>query len=81
MATLFILDVPEFRPLAETLAAMPGLRAERLGSFTRVTAPATLAVARARTGLDKAIWFGALTGGYQGRVERFDEDELRIAAA
>lgn len=81
MSTLYILDVPEFRPLAEVLTSAPGLSAERVGSFTRVSTAGTLSVTRASTGLEKAIWFGALTGGYQGRVERFDEDELRIADA
>jgi hypothetical protein len=81
MTTLFILDVPEFRPLAEALGATSGLEVQRIGAFTRVSAPGTLAVTRASSGLDKAVWFGALTGGYQGRIERFDEDELRIAAA
>jgi hypothetical protein len=78
MASLFVLDVPEFQPLIEA-AGKAGTSVTRKASFARLSAPGRLIIERQATGLGLAIWYGALTGGYQGRVERFDGDQIIIA--
>ncbi len=78
MASLFVLDVPEFAPLIHA-AGQGGTQVLRKANFARLSAPGRLVVDRAATGLGLAIWYGALTGGYQGRVERFDGDQIVIS--
>lgn len=78
MASLFVLDVPEFQPLIDAVGKA-GNGVTRKAGFARLSAPGRLVVERRATGLGLAIWYGALTGGYQGKVERFDSDQLVIA--
>jgi hypothetical protein len=78
MVTLFVLKVPEFTGLREAAARKKELTLQEYSSYARISAPAELRLSRTETGLGKAVWYGALTGGYQGRVVQFDDDELRI---
>lgn len=78
MASLFVLDVPEFAPLIDA-AGRGGVQVVRKASFARLSTPGRLVVDRAATGLGLAIWYGALTGGYQGDIERFDGDQIVIS--
>jgi hypothetical protein len=77
MAFLYVLDVPEFAPLIA--AAAGGSAAVTLkGDYAQLSQAGALVLRRDVSGLGLAVWFGALTGGYRGRVECFDEHELRI---
>ena len=81
MATLFVLDVPEFAPLHRA-ARQAGLAVRQAdGGYLRFDGAPELALERARAGLGKAVWYGALTAGYVGRVVRFDDDRLVISDA
>jgi non-ribosomal peptide synthetase component E (peptide arylation enzyme) len=81
MATLFVLDVPEFAPL-QRAARQAGLAVQQAdGGYLRFDGAPELALERARAGLGKAVWYGALTAGYVGRVVRFDDDRLVISDA
>lgn len=76
MATLYVLDVPEFAPLVQ--AAQAALKVTRNGDYFAVRGD-EVRIARKATGLRKSIWYGALTGGFEGRLAKFDDDELVIA--
>ena len=76
MPILFVLDVPEFAPLIAGAAA--GHRVERRGGYAMIKAAEKVVVERAKSGLGDAVWFGALTGGYEGRVVEFSADRLVI---
>lgn len=80
MVTLFVLQVPEFAPLREAVARKAGLKVEESARYTRISADSELHLLRQETGLGKAVWYGALTGGYSGKIVRFDDDELRITS-
>jgi hypothetical protein len=82
MALIFVLDVPEFRALVE--AAREGARYQvrepRLGYWTIEGRPG-LRFERKALGFKPAVWHGALTGGFVGRITRFDNDVLEIEDA
>ena len=75
MAMLYVLDVPEFAPLV-SFAEERGLQVARAPGYIRISASPRLEIARMPTGLGKAVWFGALTGGFTGEISRFDDDML-----
>ena len=75
MATLYVLDVPEFAPLVA--AARASLDVKKAGDYFAVSAR-EVRISREATGLRKAVWYGALTGGFEGALRRFDDDELVI---
>jgi hypothetical protein len=81
MVTLFVLQVPEFAPLRDAAARKKLVTVESGRRYTRISASSELILTRAETGLGKAVWYGALTGGYSGKIVRFDDDELRIVSA
>jgi len=76
MPSLFVLDVPEFAPLIAGAAS--GHHIRRRGGYAAIEAPERVVVERARSGLGDAVWYGALTGGYEGRIVEFSADRLVI---
>ncbi|MBV7698116.1 hypothetical protein [Streptomyces sp. TRM70350] len=78
MATLYVLDVPEFRTLLDAVAS-DSATADTVGDYVRVTtAEGPLVLERDRIGARDAVWFSALTGGYSGTMTRFDTAVLRL---
>ena len=73
MPTLYVLDVPEFAPLVRAAATT-----RKLGDYFAISGQ-EIRIARKATGLRKAVWYGALTGGFDGNLRRFDDDELVIS--
>jgi hypothetical protein len=76
MPSLFVLDVPEFAPLIAGAAGTHNVR--RRGGYAAIEAPDRVVVERSKSGLGDAVWFGALTGGYEGRVVEFSAERLVI---
>ena len=76
MPSLFVLDVPEFAPLIAGAAA--GHTVRRRAGYAHIEAADQVVVERAKSGLGDAVWFGALTGGYEGRVVEFSAERLVI---
>ncbi|MER5626914.1 hypothetical protein [Streptosporangium sp. NPDC002544] len=77
MTAIYVLDVPEFSPLADAAVADDLLLTRRAG-YIRLTAEGPITVRRAGTDLVDAVWFSALTGGYTGVLECFDQDRIRV---
>lgn len=76
MPRLFVLDVPEFAPLIA--GAVADHRVRRQGGYATIEAADAVVIERTRSGLGDAVWYGALTGGYQGRIVEFSADRLMI---
>ena len=76
MPTLFVLDVPEFAPLIAGASA--DHRVRRQQGYAMIESPETIVVERKESGLGDAVWYGALTSGYEGRIVEFSEDRLVI---
>ena len=77
MIRLYILNVPEFRPVIEE-ASRSAQSAEPVGDYVEITHRNGLTVDRRAAGARRSVWFstvGALVGG---TVTQFDSDTLRI---
>ena len=76
MPSLFVLDVPEFAPLIAGASGTHDVR--RRNGYAAIEGADRVVVERAKSGLPDAVWFGALTGGYEGRVVEFSAERLVI---
>lgn len=78
MATLYILNVPEFSALLEAVTSTTVVT-ETVGDYLSVTSEGEpLVLERDRIGARDAVWFSAVTGGYSGTMATFDKSVLRL---
>jgi len=78
MAIIYVPDVPEFSPLVDFSERASELSVTNHGSYRKIEAADKLTISRVDTGMDPAIWFGALVGGFEGNIEEFSEHTLTI---
>jgi catechol 2,3-dioxygenase-like lactoylglutathione lyase family enzyme len=71
--------VQEFNALARAAADHPDCRVREGGEYDLIEADGPIEFERKTLGVKPAIWYGLLTGGVHGRIERFDRDCVRIA--
>jgi hypothetical protein len=82
MPTIFVLDVPEFASLIELAAMRSGFRSHPVAAhYVAISADPELVLSRRGLRMKPAIWFGVLTGGFDGVVLEFSRNVLRIGAA
>jgi hypothetical protein len=82
MPAVYVLDVPEFRALAEVARTKPEYRVTSPGlGYLMIEADGDIVFDRKELGFKPAIWYGAFTGGIVGRIAQFDRDTVRITAA
>jgi hypothetical protein len=83
MPTIYVLDVPEFRPIVDfaRMNATFTLHGPTRGYF-RISATGTIRLERKALGFKPAVWHGSLTGGLVGGcITQFDNDILVIEPA
>jgi len=80
MPSLYVLKVPEFRPLIRCAERDPRLRTTDCGNYVRIDGEPELAIARSATGMGEALWFGSLVGGIEGSIAEFDDRVIRLRA-
>ena len=78
MPVLYFPDVAEYAPFLTALDGLPGVTTQRAGGYVAASSNGEIAIARAATGLGEAVWFGALVGGFAGRILQFDDMLLRV---
>ena len=79
MPSLYVLDVPEFRPLVDAALKRPALLVNGpVAGYFRIRAEGQLRIERSETGLPEALWFGAFTAGYDGKELVIDGDQFWI---
>ena len=79
MPAVYVLDVPEFRPLVRVAREQKGYAVSRVASgYFRIESPAEISFTRKELSFKPAIWYGCLTGGLRGQIVQFDRDTLRI---
>lgn len=78
MTRLFVLDVDDFRPLAEVAAKDPDVTVRRRGPYFEVIAPGAITIDRAATGTRNAVWYSAIAAVAEGNIVRWDKSELVI---
>lgn len=73
--------VAEFAPLVRAAKEHPDCRVTEDKEYDLIEADRPVEFERKALGFKPALWYGMLTGGVHGRIERFDRDVLRIAPA
>jgi hypothetical protein len=75
---LYVLDVPEFRPVVRAAEAA-GLTRRRTGDYLELSTDADQVVLhRDAATIRTAVWHAALTGGLDGRIASFTSDTLHL---
>ena len=78
MTVLYVLNVDDFRPLAEVAAKSPDVVVVRRGPYFEVTCEGALEIDRNATGCRNAVWYSAVAAIKGGRVTLWDRSALRI---
>lgn len=82
VASVFVLDVPEFRPLIDFARESGAYATTAIGNgYIRIDGTPGITFNRKALGFKPAVWYGALTGGLSGHIEQFDADRLVITPA
>jgi hypothetical protein len=81
MPRIYVLDVPEFRPLIELSKRNPNWRVSEAGlGYYRVDADGEMEFERRALGFKPAVWYGVFTGGIEGRIVEYGRDCVRIVS-
>ncbi|GAA0945942.1 hypothetical protein [Pseudonocardia zijingensis] len=78
MTTLYVLDVEDFRPLAEVASKDPDTTVRRRGPYLEVEAADEIRIERGATGCRNAVWYSSVAAVEGGRVVRWDKAELVV---
>lgn len=79
MTSLYVLDVPEFRPLVHAAGKRSDLDVVGpIQGYYRIRTDGQLRIERSETGLPEALWFGAFTAGYDGEELVIDSHQFWI---
>lgn len=73
--------VAEFAPLTNAAREHADCRVREGRHYDLIEADSPVEFGRKALGFKPALWYGMLTGGVRGRIERFDRDVLRIVPA
>jgi len=77
--TLFVVDLPEFSALVNSVRDAGGCVLSRMDSgYWKIEAADELHFSRKDLGLGPALWNSALSGGFRGRIAAFDRSEIRL---
>ncbi len=81
MAAIYLLNVPEFQPIAAS-ARQQGLTVTAMANgYVRIESAGVLELRRKPTGVKLPVWFGCPTGGLEGTIDVFDKELLRVVDA
>ena len=75
---VFVARVDEFAPLVRAAEKNPDCRVSTSNDYHVIEADGPIEFERKVVDFRPALWYGMLTGGVQGRIERYDRDVLRI---
>lgn len=78
MTTLFVLDVPEFAPVAKLAEQDAANTVDKVGPFFRITSDGPIVIDRRTSGCRHAVWYSAVGGVLHGYVTQHDKEALRI---
>lgn len=81
MASLFILDVPEFEPIWRNAVGDSGLEVLRVGPYVELRFPDAVTIDRVATGARHAVWYSSVGAVRHARVVQFDKQALRVVAS
>jgi hypothetical protein len=79
MVILYVLDVPEFRPIVDAVRArLDCTVGEPKKGYFRIESPNEIVLNRREMKMKPAVWYGLFTGGLNGEIAEFGRDEVRV---
>lgn len=79
MPSIFVLDVDEFRSIAEVSKGKADCTVTDMGKgYFKVESPTQLTFNRKELKLKPALWYGMFTAGMNGEIVEFGRDEVRL---
>ncbi len=80
MSALYLLDVPENRPLAEVAARDRSVSLRHVGPYFELVFDRVLVIDRRATGARHAVWYSSIAGTRDAAIRQWDKDTMRIEA-
>jgi hypothetical protein len=77
MIELYVLDVPEFRPVIDE-ATLRAMRTRKVGNYVELSNEGPLTIERKSARARRAVWFSSIGALRNGKVTQFDSDVLHI---
>ena len=79
MVVLYVLDVPEFMPIVDSVRGRPDCRiVHSEKGYYRVESATEIVLNRREMKMKPAVWYGLFTGGMNGEIAEFGREEVRI---
>lgn len=78
MTTLFILDVPENRPVAAVAGDDPAVTVDRIGPYFALTSAGPIVIDRRATGCRHAVWYSSVAGLVDSVITQWDKDAMKV---
>jgi hypothetical protein len=76
---IFVPAVPEFSAMVRAAKEMPACDVTApLPGYEMIESGGPIEFRRSELGLKPAVWYGIFTGGFEGRIELFDRDRVRL---
>lgn len=76
--TLFVLDLEDFRPVAQVAAKSPDVNVVKRGPYHEVSSDKAFKIDRDATGCRNAVWFSSVAAIRAGHVGCWDKEVLQI---
>ncbi len=82
MPKLYVLNVPEFEGLIESARNKSNCTIRSVGqSYRCIESDRPIKFVRREVGVGPAVWYGAFTGGIDGRLVDFGREEVTLVDA
>ncbi|WP_067888301.1 hypothetical protein [Nocardia vaccinii] len=78
MTTLFILDVPENKPVTEVAGHDSSITVDRVGPYFKLTSAGPIVIDRRATGCRHAVWYSSVAGLVDSVITQWDKDAMKV---
>lgn len=79
MIRVYVLDVPEFRPMIDTTRDLEEVTVSGPDrGYWTIEAPTELTFHRKAMKMKPAVWYGIFTGGLDGEIVEWGREEVRV---
>jgi len=78
VSSVFVLDIDDFRPLAEAASANPDVSVHRRGPYLELRADVGYDIDRNATGCRNAIWYSSVAAVDRARITVWDRTVMHV---